>query len=407
MNVAFFIAKRYFFAKKKKNLINILARISMIGVAVSTMALVVVMSAFNGLEKLTLSLYASHHAELQITAKIGKTFSINDTLLASLKAIKGVKAVTEVIEDNALLRYGDVQAVVNVKGLSDNFNEQYDLSSKLATGQFLLKTNQTPYCLLGIGVATQLSVNLQDELKPLVFWYPKRQKNVQLDVSKAFVKLPILAKGTLSVEQKFDENNVYVPLEFANELMNYGYKRTSLEIKTTDYQYIKTVQSQIQELLGNDFFVKNTEQQQESLMRAVRIERLFVFIAFSFILAISSFNIFFSLAMLAIEKRKDIAVLMSLGANKVFIKNIFLFEGMIISAVGAFSGLLLGILICVLQQEFGMIGLGLDSSVIDAYPVELKFSDLIAIVITVIIITLTASYIPSQNATAVKINEQL
>ena len=413
MDASFFIAKRYLFSKKKRNFINILSIISVVGVAVGTMALVIVMSVFNGLQDLTMDLYAAHNSEIKITAKKGKSFEVNDALLAQIKQIKGVKILTEVIEDNAFVSYGDNQMAVNVKGVSDNFSEQYQINEEqLTSGELLVKKKNehgedVAFALMGVGIQIQLGVSIEDDMKPLIFRYPRKQKKIVLDVNKAIIEKPILTAGILNIDQYFNSSNVLVPIEFANELMLYGNKRTSLEIKTINPKQVDEVQKAIHLLLEKSYpqqlDVKNREEQQESVMRAVRIERLFVFVAFALILGVASFNIFFSLAMLAIEKRKDIAILFSMGASKDFVQKIFLSEGSMIALLGSLFGLSSGLIFCFFQQELGFIPL----NPTQMFPVKVVWSDLIYIVITVVIITFLASYAPARNATKINISEEL
>jgi lipoprotein-releasing system permease protein len=260
---------------------------------------------------------------------------------------------------------------------------------------------------VGVGVQIQLGIAIEDDMKPLIFRYPRKQKKITLDVNKAIIEKPILTAGVLNIDQYFNNANVLVPIEFANELMLYGNRRTSLEIKTVNPKQINAVQEKIQALLEKSypqqFSVKNREEQQESVMRAVRIERLFVFVAFALILGVASFNIFFSLAMLAIEKRKDIAILFSMGASKDFVQKIFFTEGSMIALWGGMIGLTSGLLFCFLQQEFGFIPL----SPVQAYPIKIVWGDLTYIVITVLIITFLASYAPARNAAKVNISEEL
>lgn len=414
MNASFFIAKRYLFSKKKRNFINILSIISVIGVAVGTMALVIVMSVFNGLQDFTMNLYASHNSEIRVTAKQGKSFEVSDSLLAHIKRIEGVKILTEVIEDNAFASYGDNQMAVNVKGVSDNFAEQYQINEeRLISGELIVKKKnehdeQVAFALIGVGVQIQLGISIDDDMKPLIFRYPRKQKKISLDVNKAITEKPILVAGVLDIDQYFNSSNVLVPIEFANELMLYGNKRTSLEIKTTSPQQVSAVQNTIKTVLEKfypqqQFEIKNREEQQESVMRAVRIERLFVFIAFALILGVASFNIFFSLAMLAIEKKKDIAVLFSIGASKDFVQKIFLSEGIMIALMGGIIGLGGGLTFCFVQEQFGMIPI----SPTQAYPVKIVWADLTYIVATVVLITFIASYVPARNATKVNVSEEL
>lgn len=401
MKTAFYIAKRYFFSKKKQNFINIISYISMIGVAVGTMALIIAMSFFNGLEEMTKTLYYAYNPDIKITIKKGKSFETDSLLLLKIKQLAYVNALTEVVEDNALLRYDDQYLAVNVKGVSNNFNQQYELSAHLVTGNLAIWQKKTPVALLGIGIQSMLNINIQNPLKALVFWYPKKQAGSSLDPSKAFVQQSIWAGGVLSIEPQFDQSQVVVPLEFANELMSYGTRRTSMEIKVSESQYVAEVQEKLKELLGERFAVKNFDEQQENYLRAIKIERLFVFGTFAIILTIASFNIFFFLTMLVIEKQKDIGTLIALGARPTLIRQIFLLEGTMLAFVGTFIGLSIGLIFSFLQQEFGLIGMGIEDAILAAYPVKIVWTDVIWICVLMFFITIGTSFIPAQNATKV------
>jgi len=403
----FFIARRYFFSRQKSSFINIISGISVAGVAVGTMALVVVLSVFNGLEQLTVRLHSAYHSELKITPKKGKVFPVNDSLLKTLEKIPNVKAVTEVVEDNALLRYGDNQMAVNLKGVSNNFSAQYDLSPYLITGDLKLKEKRVGYATLSFRIQALMGISVIDQTNMLMFWYPKKSEKIQLDPTKAFVRRAILPRSIVSIDQEFDKDNVLVPLEFTEDLMQYPNQRTSLEIKTKNSELLPETQEKIQEKLGQNFEVKTIKEQQAELLRAAEIEKLFVFVAFAFILAIVSFNIFFSLAMLVIEKKKDLAVLQAQGANRKFIAQIFLYEGSLIAFSGTLIGLFLGFSFCWLQQEFGLIGLGIQNPLVPAYPVKMLASDFVAVGFLMLILTFIASFLPARNATKVQIGEQL
>lgn len=409
MNVAALIAKRYLFSKKKKNFINIISAISVAGVAVGTAAMVIVLSVFNGLEDFTRSLYATYHADLEITPVKGKSFPVDSAFLARIAQTKGVQAVTEVVADDALLRYKDAQLVVKVKGVSANFDRQYPLGEKLVGGDFVLWRNNTPRALLGIGVQMQLGIDLGDDMEPLVFWYPRKDRQVNMsDPTRNFERRIILPGGTLAIEQQFDQNYVLVPIEWAEDLMQYRGKRTSVEIKVREKSDILAVQQAVRRLIAPfGLQIKTSEERQESIMRAIRIEKLFVFAALAFVLAIASFNIFFTLSMLAIEKQHDIAVLMAMGASAKLVRKIFLAEGFLIARLGALSGMALGFVICFLQMRFGFVSLGIQSSVIQAYPVKMQWTDFASIGLLVIVITFLSSYAPARRAAAVKAAEML
>lgn len=421
MKVALYIAKRYFRDKKErteksvkqkgvftgKNFIRFLTNLSMFGVCIGTAALVVVLSVFNGLEDLTKGMFRLYNPELKVAIKQGKSFGITEELINDIKTIPFVEAVTEVIEDNALIRYRDEQLVVNVKGVDQSFFSQTDLSEYLIQGSLDLEKEGYPKIILGAGVAYQLSVQTDNQLIPVEVWYPKRDRKLSLNPDRAFYKQSIMPSGIFSLGQSYDFNNVIVPITFMEKLLKYEGRRTSLEIKTTQKDKIEEVKVEVQQLLGENFEVKTSEEQQASILKAVKVERLFGFITFAVILGIASFNVFFSLAMLTIEKRKDIAVLLTMGATPTLIRAIFLMEGGIIAFIGGGLGLFLGFLICLIQQEFGIVSLGVATSVVEAYPVAMQLEDFIFSALTVIVITLIAAIVPAQKASNVVIGEQL
>ncbi|MCU0451646.1 MAG: FtsX-like permease family protein [Bernardetiaceae bacterium] len=404
MNAAYFIARRYLFSKKKKNFINIISIIAVVGVAVGTAALIIVLSVFNGLRELTVGLYTAYHPQIQITPAEDKSFEVTDSLRAVLRGIAGVAAVTEVIEDNALLRYDDVQMAVNVKGVSENFAQQYDMGSKLVGGEFALWRDSVPQALMGIGVQAQLSIDLEDDMVAMVFWYPRKRAKVNLtDPSQSFNREPIMPGGVLAIEQQFDNNLVLVPLAWANQLMGYGTRRTSLEISTTGPDQVASVQATLQARLGPAYLVRNSNEQQASILRAVELEKLFAYITLSFIVAVASFNIFFSLTMLVIEKQHDIAVLFAMGAGRRLIRRIFLAEGLLIAVGGTVIGLVVGFAAVFLQAQFGLVGLGTQSHVVQSYPVKLVGLDFVYVSITVLAITFLSMLLPARNAAKVEL----
>lgn len=371
----------------------------MCAVAVGTMSLVVVLSVFNGLEDLIRSLYSSFDAEIKVTASVGKSFIMSDSLLQKIKAAEGVGIITEVVEDNALLKYKETQMVVKMKGVSDNFIEQQRMDSAIVYGQLKLKENNINYAIIGRGVQDALSIAPASNFYALQVFYPKNLKGATLDPSKAVNRKSIMPGAVFAIEKQYDENYIFVPLEFALELTEYGNKRTSLEIKTAQGKSMRQVKKNLQQALGNDFLVLDSDEQHSSLLKAIKIEKLFVFITFSFILAVASFNIFFSLSMLAIEKQKDIAVLYAMGATKQIIRKIFLSIGGIIAFIGAATGLFLGFILCYLQEVYELVPMGMQTSVLYAYPVKMQAGDFVLTGASIIIITFLASYRPAVIAT--------
>lgn len=380
----------------------------MVGVAISTMALVAVMSVFNGLEDLIRGLFSSFDAELQVTPVAGKSFVATEDWLTAIREVEGVEVITEVIEDNALLEYRGNQHIARVKGVSNNYFEHERFSKGYFWGDTTLGTGMRPGAILGRGVAFALSVNLDDINSVLNIYYPKAPKSAaSLDPNQLYASGQVEPRGFFSIEQGVDNEYILVPLDFFKNLLGYGQKRTALELKVSPEYSISTVQEAVQAHLGADFAVKNADEQHATLIRTVKLEKLFVFLTLTFILALASFNIFFSLSMLAIEKKKDLAVLKSMGAKNSLIRGIFLKQGALIAFSGAILGLILGLLLVGAQAEFGLISLGIASGVVDAYPVRIHWPDLGWISLAVVTITLLASWRPAWIAAQVDPLEEL
>ena len=374
----------------------------MVGVAISTMALVAVMSVFNGLEDLIRGLFSSFDSELQVTPVVGKSFVATEDWLNALRKVEGVEVITEVIEDNALLEYRGNQYIARVKGVSDNYFDHERFSKGYFWGDTTLGTAERPGAILGRGVAFALSVNLDDINSVLQIYYPKAPKSAaSLDPNQLYAAGQVEPRGFFSIEQGVDNEYILVPLDFFKDLLNYGQKRTALELKVASGHSISTVQQAVQTHLGADFAVKNADEQHATLIRTVKLEKLVVFLTLTFILALASFNIFFSLSMLAIEKKKDLAVLKSMGAKNSLIRGIFLKQGALIAFSGAILGLILGLLLVGAQEKFGLISLGISSGVVDAYPVRIHWPDLGWISLAVVTITLLASWRPAWIAAQV------
>jgi lipoprotein-releasing system permease protein len=375
---------------------------------VGTMALVIVMSVFNGLEDLIRGLFASFDAEIKIEATLGKSFVASTDWLTEIERIEGVAILTEVIEDNALLDYNGSQMIGRIKGVSDNFLDQGRFSKGYFWGDTTLGTELRPAAILGRGVGFFLSVNLDNINVPLKVFYPKAPRSAAtLDPNQLYAMATLEPVAYFSVERQFDDQYVIAPLAFVRDLLNYGDKRTSLEVKVAEGYSIESVQDRLKTYLGPEFSVKNTDEQHSALLRTVKLEKLFVFLTLTFILAIASFNIFFSLSMLAIEKKKDMAVLKAMGATERLIKQIFLKQGMMIAFSGALIGLVLGYGVCFLQQTFGLVSLGISSAVVDAYPIKVVWTDFLWISISIIAITFAASWRPATIAAQVGTTAEL
>lgn len=399
MNLPFFIAKRYLFSKRKRNFINIISGLTLVLVSVCTAALIIVLSVFNGLEHLLRSLNQSFDPQIKVEAKLGKSFELNETLLADIKKIEGVEIVTEVIEDYAYARYRDANQVVKLKGVSDNFLDQHRIDDAIAEGTLMLKKGEASYAIVGRGVQYALSISVGDGFFPLQIYYISNIRPGVVDPSKIYSHQNIAVAAAFSIVQTFDENYVIVPLDFARELMQYGNKRTSLEIKLLPQANAAEVEQQLQKLLGGSFSVLSLEEQHKDLYRLLKIEKLFAFGGGVLLLGIASINIFFSLMMLVLDKKKDISLLASMGADQPLLRKIFITEGALIAVGGTLIGLVLGAVLCLLQQQFALVSMGMQNSVTEGYPVKMILSDFLYIGLAMVLITFLVSYRPAQVAT--------
>lgn len=399
MKLPLFIARKYFFSTKKRNFINVISIISMIGVAICTAALIVVLSVFNGLESLLEKLYGTFDPQIKIEASKGKSFEVDENLIEKINSVEGVEVVTEVIEDYAYVRYRDADMVATIKGVSENFLDQHRIDQAIVSGELKLKDNNTNYAIIGRGIQYALSIMPGNDLYPLQVYYIKDVRPGTIDINKMYSKKNILPGSVFAIEKNYDENFIFVPLDFAAELLNYDSKRTSLELLLNPQTKIKDVERRLQSTLGNDFNVLTNQEQHADLYRLLKLEKLFVFISFSLILAVGSLNIFFSLTMLGIDKKKDISVLYAMGANNTLVRRIFIFEGAIISLGGAIIGMALGGTLCYLQQTVGLVSMGMETSVLENYPVKMNVLDFIYTSASLIIITILISYRPAILAT--------
>ncbi|MEI9919364.1 MAG: FtsX-like permease family protein [Bacteroidota bacterium] len=397
MNATLFIARRYFFSKRKKSFINAISQLSVGVVAFFSGALIVVLSVFNGLGELLRSVHVAFDPELKIEAT-RKTFEVTDKMRSDIKSTEGVALFSEVIEDYAYARYGDLDLPVIIRGISDNLVEQGRLDDHMVVGELALHKDSIPFAIVGIGVKNQLHIDVHDDMHVLQLFYIRNASGGGLDPSRLYARKSIRPGGAFSIEKKFDENYVFVPLDFAAELLNYGNRRTWIEIKTTPGADIDRVKKALGKKLGDDFKVLTNDEQHADLYKLLKLEKLFVGGALAVLTLIGSINIFFSLMMLAIDKKKDISVLFAIGAYPQFIRTIFISEGAIISIVGTAIGLSAGALLCYLQATFGLVGMGMDDAIQADYPVKMIASDFLLAGGLAVIMTFVTSFYPASLA---------
>lgn len=399
MKLSFYIAKRYLFAKKSRNAINIISGISVAGVTVGTMALIIILSVFNGLESMVRDIFNTFDPELKITPAEGKVFTPDSSKLAMLGRIEGVTVYSLTLEENALVRYEEKQYIGSVKGVEDNYHEVTGLDSAIVDGEFRLRSNGgRPEAVVGAGIANFLGLNI-NFIAPLEIWVPIRTGSVNLDPEDAFIKKFISPSGIFQIEQDFDSKYILIPLDFARDLLEYDTEVSSIDIKTDITADQKNIKKSVMKIFGPGFIVQDRLQQQAVFYKVMRSERLAIFIILTLILLIASFNIIGSLTMLIIEKERDIEILKSLGADNSLIKRIFIFEGWLISIIGAAAGLLLGFIICWLQLRFGFLKLSGETMVLKSYPVALKLKDFIIVPATVLLIGYWAAWYPVRYLT--------
>ncbi len=408
MNFSFYIAKRYLISKKSHNIINIISGISVVGVTIGTLALIIVLSVFNGFESVVVSLYNSFNPDLSITISEGKTFDTQSFPVDEIKKIPGVVYFTEVIEENAILKYNSKQSIVTIKGVNEDFQKMTGISSMMINGDFIIQDGDESYAVLGYIIDFDLGINLNDYSSLIGVYVPRRGKIGLLDPLQAFNHQYITPSGVFSIQQDFDSKYVIVPLHFARNLLDYTNEVTSIEIGTNPKKDLDNIQENIQELLGERYIVKNRFQQNEVLYKIMNSEKLGIYLILTFILFIATFNVIGSLSMLILDKKKDIAILQSMGANNKVIRRIFLTEGLLISMAGAIFGLVLGGLICWAQMEFGLIQLqGGGSFVISAYPVQMQFLDFVYVFLIVFTIGLGAVWYPVRQISKKHLHQRI
>ncbi len=400
MKLPLYIAKRYLFAKKSRNAINVISAVSVAGVTVGTMALIIVLSVFNGLETLVHSIFNTFDPDLRITVREGKTFIPGEEQLRMLSETEGLAYYSLSVEENALLRYGERQFVATIKGVDDNYTKVTGVDSSMWEGEFLLRSEQgRPYAVPGIGIANYLGLRI-NFITPLeLYVIPRNEGRTNINPENAFTRRFIFPSGIYQVEQEYDSKYVFLPIDFARDLLDYTGETSTVEVKFSAGANEEQVQKKVKEIFGREFLVQNKYEQQEIFYKVMRSERLAIYFILTFIIIIASFNIIGSLTMLIIEKERDIEILKSLGADNSLIRNIFIFEGWLISIIGTLAGIVLGFIICWIQQKYGIIRLQSESLIMDAYPVVMKFKDFIIVPATVLLIGFWAAWYPVRYLT--------
>ncbi|MFM1820484.1 MAG: hypothetical protein RLZZ402_843 [Bacteroidota bacterium] len=409
MSISLFVAKRYFFSPFKASFITLISRISMIGVGVEVMALVLILSVFNGLEDFQKGLFKTFDPDLTVISATDTRFSLTSAQFNQLAKISGVRSVQPILEDQALIRYNGKQLVVTLKGIDSSFISSRRLRDQVVDGDYLVEYEGNPFGMVGAGVFMSMGMSFDDVIHPVEVWYPNQKALAKFQLNEEAANLKtFFPSGVLQVEQMFDNQMILVPLPWMRELT----LADSNSVSRVDVMLNKgvnemDVQKAIQTILGATFEVQTRDQQHAILLRAIKIEKLFVFILMAFIMGIASFTLFYALSLLVIEKRKDLRTLLAMGITQQQLLRIFLSVGLFISFSGAIVGMVLGFVLGWIQQTFGIIPLGIPNALIDSYPILMEWFDFLMTAVVVIVITFLASIIPARKAVQMTFNQKV
>ena len=367
----------------------------MLGVLVGSAALIIILSVFNGFEKVILALYSDFTPEIKIEPRLGKTFDPNTPYLVALSKDGRIFSYTRVLQEKVLIKYGDKPFIGTIKGVSDDFLKKKDLDSTIQAGSFTLKDSGYNFAVIGTTIQASLGVSIRDQFTPLQIYSPRRTSGSSNNPMNDFVFRPITPSGVFSIQQDFDDL-VITPIEFTRDLLDQPKNVSAIEINFKPGTKLDAVQDEIKMKAGSNYIIHNRREQNTELYKTINYERWSIFMILVFVLIIAIFNIIGSLTMLVMDKRKDIAILTSLGAAKSLIQGIFFFEGMMISLIGCIIGIIIGTIICILQKEFNLVKMGGKMTVLDAYPVAFNPTDFLLVFATVIAIAIIASAISAR-----------
>ena len=379
---------------------NIISWVSVISVGIGTFALVVVLSAFNGLEGLVESLFESFDSDIRIEAKSGKVFAENNIEFDKLTEIEGVANYTRVVEEVVGLRFKKNEAIASIKGVDASFLAMSKIDSALIDGESALIRNGIPFALTGYGLASSLGLYMTKSPENLTIYAPKRKIHSTINPMNSVYRKMIAPGGVFYISPEYDNKYVLVPIGFAKDLLRYEDEITSIEVKAEENTSLNELKNRLVTFLGEDFKVTSRYEFNALIYKTNKTEKWVIFMILVFILIIAAFNILSSLSMLILEKKKDINTLKSLGANNALVRNIFFIEGLMINLSGALSGMLLGILVCWLQQTVGLIRL--QGGIVEFYPVEVRAIEMLYILVTVLVIGFLTSWFPVKNLTKVE-----
>lgn len=407
MNLPFKFAMRYVFSKKSTNAINVISGISVFGICIGSMALIVIMSVFNGFEGVLGTLIGNFKPDVKITAVEGKVFVPDSTQVAQLRALEGVQAVSQTLEEIALFEYDGLQNIGNIKGVDKYYRQVNSLDTCIQTGKYAIydSLDNVHYAIVGITLEYILDISVGEAFnRPLTVYMPKRTGKLSTSpTKKPFKKRKVYPAGIYAIQQTGADNYAITNLPFVQEITsNKQGEISALELRLNTTVAPNTTLNAIRAIMGEDYIVQNRYQQDEALYKITLLEKYIAFLIFAFTLVLVAFNMVGALWMLVLEKKKDIATLKSMGANNSLIRKIFITEGFLLSALGSLLGCFFAIILCVLQQKYGLVKLaGSGDFIIDAYPVEMRFWDFIQVIGIVLLIGTAAAWIPAQRASKI------
>ena len=406
LNDIILIAKfawRYFKAKKSTNAINIIAWVSVSAITVGTASLIIILSAFNGFESLVRSLYSSFYADIRIAPKQGKTFVLTPAQYQQIKALTAIKGVSLIAEEKALLKNGDLQTVVSIKGVDDQYQQISGVPSHMFRGRFDLGDEEAPKLVLGVGIENAIGVLSDRAIYPLSVYLPKKGVNDLADPLNALSVGQAIPVGSFAIQQEFDNTYAITNLAFLKAYMGFAENEFSaVEISIKNEKDLFVLQDEIKKIMGPSLLVQNRMEQNRTLYTTIRLEKWVIYGIFSLILIVAAFTMVGALTMLVLEKKKDIYILKALGADQVLIRRIFLAEGLLLAGIGAAGGILIALILYYLQVTYKLVPLQGQSFLIDYYPVKLVATDFVLVTLTVVGIGALASWIPAYRSVSVQ-----
>lgn len=409
MNLPFKFAKRYIFSKKSTNAINIISSIAVLGIAIGSMALIIIMSVFNGFEGLLGNLIGSFKPDVKITVNEGKVFVADSSMIQNIRLLEGVHSISKTLEEIALFEYDGVQNIAHIKGVDENYIQVTAIDTCLEGNQKYLvydTIKDINYTVIGANLAYPLNISVGQAFnRPITIYMPKREGRISTNpTKKPFKKRKAYPSAIYEVQQSEYDNYAITNLAFVQEITSYKNGEISaLEIKLDPaFNETQTLQA-IRNIAGDDYIVQNRYQQDEALYNITQLEKIVAYFIFAFTLVLVAFNMVGALWMLVLDKQKDISILKSMGATSKLIRQIFLMEGFLLSLIGLLLGCFLAIVLCVLQQQYGLVKLsGSGEFIINAYPVEMRLGDFVVVILTVLGIGTSAAWLPAQKASTVE-----